>query len=173
MENSKEIKIYAEGEDWIIRLVSTPINADIILKDGILIVNHELATFLEEQPKLICPIKLETEITNALIKFGIPAHIRGFRYTRDALKVLMMNPNAMDSITKILYPDVAEMFDTTPSKVERAIRHAIEVAWDRGDVNYLNKYFNYPNSRGKAKPTNSEFLSVIAEQLRIWNGKTD
>jgi len=174
MEISKTIKIYLDGEDWNIRIVSTPNNADVIAKDGIITVNKVTEEVAEVLPKVDSTYfgNLETDISNLLIRFGIPANIKGYRYTRDAIKALMIDPNAINSVTKILYPDVAEMFDTTPSRVERAIRHAIQVAWTRGDTKLQRKYFNYPNATGKTKPTNSEFLFCIAEQLRLANENT-
>ena len=98
---------------------------------------------------------------------GVPAHIKGYQYLRDAIMMTVKDMNIINAITKVLYPTVARHYDTTSSRVERAIRHAIEVAWDRGDVETLQKFFGYTVSQTKGKPTNSEFISMLADKLRL------
>lgn len=110
---------------------------------------------------------LELMITDIIHQIGVPAHIKGYHYLRDAILLSVNNPEMINSITKQLYPTVAKHFSTTPSRVERAIRHAIEVAWDRGDVDVLNSYFGYTINIGRGKPTNSEFVAMIADKLRL------
>ncbi len=98
---------------------------------------------------------------------GVPAHIKGYQYLRDAIMMAVQDMDVINAITKVLYPTVARHYDTTSSRVERAIRHAIEVAWDRGDVETLQKFFGYTVSQTKGKPTNSEFISMLADKLRL------
>lgn len=110
---------------------------------------------------------LEIMVSEIMHQIGVPAHIKGYQYLRTAI-VLSINDNDMlESVTKILYPTVAKMFKTTPSRVERAIRHAIEVAWDRGDVDVLSSYFGYTIQNTRGKPTNSEFIAMISDKLRL------
>ena len=95
----------------------------------------------------------------------MPAHIKGYQYLREAIMIAVDDMDVINAVTKVLYPEVAKRFNTTPSRVERAIRHAIEVAWDRGDLETLQKYFGYTVSNAKGKPTNSEFIAMIADRL--------
>ena len=110
---------------------------------------------------------LQVTISEIMHQIGVPAHIRGYQYLREAIILSVNNSEMISSVTKILYPTVAKTFKTTPSRVERAIRHAIEVAWDRGDVDVLNSYFGYTIHIGRGKPTNSEFIAMIADNLRL------
>lgn len=110
---------------------------------------------------------LESVVTEVLHEIGVPAHIKGYQYLREAIIMTINDMEAINSVTKILYPEVARKFDTTPSRVERAIRHAIEVAWDRGDIETLQKFFGYTVSNVKGKPTNSEFIAMIADCLSL------
>lgn len=110
---------------------------------------------------------LEQDVTQMLHEIGIPAHIKGYQYLRDAIAISVQEQDMLTSVTKILYPDIAKKHHTTPSRVERAIRHAIEVAWDRGDLETLQKYFGYTVSNVKGKPTNSEFIAMIADRLQL------
>ncbi len=114
---------------------------------------------------------LEIIITDIIHQIGVPAHIKGYHYLREAIMMAVSDIEIMNSVTKCLYPSVAKKHGTTSSRVERAIRHAIEVAWDRGDVDVLNSYFGYTIHSGKGKPTNSEFIALIADKLRV-NMKT-
>ncbi len=112
-------------------------------------------------------IDVETMVTNTIHEIGIPAHIKGYQYLRHAIMLVIENLDIINSITKKLYPTVAQDFSTTSSRVERAIRHAIEVAWDRGDPEVLNSIFGYTIATSKGKPTNSEFIAMIADKLRL------
>jgi len=110
---------------------------------------------------------LEAVVTEIIHEIGVPAHIKGYQYLREAIILTVNDMDAINAVTKILYPAVAKKFSTTPSRVERAIRHAIEVAWDRGDLETLQKYFGYTVSNIKGKPTNSEFIAMIADSLTL------
>lgn len=110
---------------------------------------------------------IEVRITEILHQIGVPAHIKGYHYLRNSIKMSIENPDIINSVTKQLYPSVADNFETTPSRVERAIRHAIEVAWDRGDIDVLNSYFGYTIHNSRGKPTNSEFIAMISDKLRL------
>ena len=108
---------------------------------------------------------LESLVTSIIHDIGVPAHIKGYQYLREAIIMTVEDMDVINAVTKILYPEVAKKFGTTASRVERAIRHAIEVAWDRGDLETLQKYFGYTVSNSKGKPTNSEFIAMIADRL--------
>ncbi len=110
---------------------------------------------------------LEQDVTNMIHEIGVPAHIKGYQYLREAIMMSVENPSMISSITKILYPTIAKRFQTTPSRVERAIRHAIEVAWSRGRMETLDALFGYTIDTGKGKPTNSEFIALIADKIRL------
>lgn len=110
---------------------------------------------------------LESMVTEIIHEIGVPAHIKGYQYIREAIQIAVADSEAINAVTKILYPAVAKRFSTTPSRVERAIRHAIEVAWDRGDIETLQKYFGYTVSNIKGKPTNSEFIALIADMIQL------
>jgi two-component system response regulator (stage 0 sporulation protein A) len=110
---------------------------------------------------------LEVEVTNIMHEIGIPAHIKGYQYLRDAIMMVVKDLDIINSITKQLYPSIARIYNTTPSRVERAIRHAIEVAWSRGKVDAIDSLFGYTVSIGKGKPTNSEFIAMVADKLRL------
>jgi two-component system response regulator (stage 0 sporulation protein A) len=110
---------------------------------------------------------VEIIVTKIFHQIGVPAHIKGYHYLREAIMMAIKDIDIINSITKQLYPSVAKKFDTTSSRVERAIRHAIEVAWDRGDVDILNSYFGYTIHNSRGKPTNSEFIAMIADKLRL------
>lgn len=110
---------------------------------------------------------LETDVTNIIHEVGVPAHIKGYQYLRDAIIMSVEDMEMLNSITKILYPTIAKRHQTTPSRVERAIRHAIEVAWSRGKMDTIDALFGYTVSNGKGKPTNSEFIALIADKIRL------
>ncbi|MBR2085704.1 MAG: sporulation transcription factor Spo0A, partial [Oscillospiraceae bacterium] len=110
---------------------------------------------------------LEIRVTEIIHQLGVPAHIKGYHYLRAAILASLENPELLESVTKMLYPTVAMKFDTTASRVERAIRHAIEIAWDRGDLDVLNSYFGYTVNTCKGKPTNSEFIALVTDKLRL------
>ena len=110
---------------------------------------------------------IESQVTKIIHQIGVPAHIKGYQYLRSAILMTIDDNDIINSVTKILYPAVAKKYKTTTSRVERAIRHAIEVAWDRGDVDTLNSYFGYTIQNSRGKPTNSEFIAMIADNLRL------
>lgn len=110
---------------------------------------------------------LEKEVTSVIHEIGIPAHIKGYQYLRDAIIMAINDMDILNAITKQLYPNIAKKYNTTPSRVERAIRHAIEVAWSRGRMDTIDKLFGYTVDNGKGKPTNSEFIALIADRLRL------
>ena len=110
---------------------------------------------------------IETMVTNIIHEIGVPAHIKGYQYLREAIIIATQDMDVINAITKVLYPQVAKTFQTTPSRVERAIRHAIEVAWDRGDLDTLQRFFGYTVSNTKGKPTTSEFIALIADKLQL------
>ena len=112
---------------------------------------------------------LENQVTDMIHEVGVPAHIKGYQYLRDAILMVIQDSEMLNSITKILYPTIAKRNQTTPSRVERAIRHAIEVAWSRGNMEIINNLFSYTVSTGKGKPTNSEFIALIADKIRLQN----
>ena len=110
---------------------------------------------------------IEAMVTSIIHEIGVPAHIKGYQYLREAIIIAVEDMDVINAITKVLYPQVAKAFQTTPSRVERAIRHAIEVAWDRGDLDTLQRFFGYTVSNTKGKPTNSEFIALIADKLQL------
>lgn len=110
---------------------------------------------------------LENDVTNIIHEIGVPAHIKGYQYLREAIMMSVTDMEMLNSITKILYPSIAKKFQTTPSRVERAIRHAIEVAWSRGKMDTIDELFGYTIHNGKGKPTNSEFIALIADKIRL------
>lgn len=110
---------------------------------------------------------LEMEVTSIMHEIGVPAHIKGYQYLRDAIMMVVKDLDIINSITKQLYPSIARDYNTTPSRVERAIRHAIEVAWSRGQVDAIDSLFGYTVNLGKGKPTNSEFIAMVADKLRL------
>ena len=118
-------------------------------------------------PEAPSDLDLELRVTEVIHQVGVPAHIKGYQYLREAIMMAIRDMESVGAITKIMYPGIAKKFHTTASRVERAIRHAIEVAWDRGDIETLQAYFGYTVSGVKGKPTNSEFISMIADRLRL------
>ena len=110
---------------------------------------------------------LEKDVTDMIHEIGVPAHIKGYQYLREAIMMSVNDTETLHPVTKVLYPAIAKKFTTAPSRVERAIRHAIEVAWDRGDIDVLNSYFGYTIQNDRGKPTNSEFIATIADYLRL------
>jgi two-component system response regulator (stage 0 sporulation protein A) len=118
----------------------------------------------------IAPVKpknLDVAVTNIIHEMGVPAHIKGYHYLRDAILMVINEVNLLGAVTKELYPSIAMKFQTTPSRVERAIRHAIELAWDRGNVEMMTEFFGYTINLERGKPTNSEFIAMVADKLRI------
>ena len=123
----------------------------------------------QQAPEKNEPQDLETEITNIIHEIGVPAHIKGYMYLREAITMVVNDMELLSAVTKELYPSIAKKYNTTASRVERAIRHAIEVAWGRGQVDAINKLFGYTINTEKGKPTNSEFIAIIADKLRLKN----
>lgn len=142
------------------------------LKEQILQVNGK-ASNVKESPSMIRDRKrsnkfdLDASITNIIHEIGVPAHIKGYMYLREAIAMVYNDIELLGSITKVLYPDIAKKYNTTASRVERAIRHAIEVAWSRGNVESISNLFGYTVNMTKAKPTNSEFIAMVADKLRL------
>ena len=131
---------------------------------------EEVRTCAPKQPSTIRRLDrsgIETMVTGIIHEIGVPAHIKGYQYLREAIIIAVNDMDVINAITKVLYPQVAKAFGTTPSRVERAIRHAIEVAWDRGDLDTLQRFFGYTVSNTKGKPTNSEFIALIADKLQL------
>lgn len=116
---------------------------------------------------VVTDARLELMITDIIHDIGVPAHIKGYHYLREAIMLSVKDGEVINSVTKLLYPTVAKKHNTTSSRVERAIRHAIEVAWDRGDLDVLNSYFGYTIQNNRGKPTNSEFIAMISDKLRL------
>ena len=119
------------------------------------------------KPMIQQPQDLENDVTDMIHNIGVPAHIKGYQYLRAAIIMSVQDPQMISSITKILYPTIAKKYQTTPSRVERAIRHAIEVAWARGKMETLDQVFGYTINTGKGKPTNSEFIALISDKIRL------
>ena len=127
----------------------------------------EITAGSEKAPVRRNEANIEALVTSVIHEIGVPAHIKGYQYLREAIMIAVDDMDVINAITKVLYPQVAKAFSTTPSRVERAIRHAIEVAWDRGDLETLQKFFGYTVSNTKGKPTNSEFIALIADKLQL------
>jgi len=141
-----------------------PVRPQVVIQRLRQMANHTLTA--EARP-LYSNRSLEAMVTSIIHDIGVPAHIKGYQYLREAIMMTVADMDVINAVTKILYPEVAKKFGTTASRVERAIRHAIEVAWDRGDLETLQKYFGYTVSNAKGKPTNSEFIAMIADRLQL------
>lgn len=132
--------------------------------------SYQASSFISSnENKSKSPIDLETEITNIIHEVGVPAHIKGYMYLREAITMVVNDMELLSAVTKELYPSIAKKYNTTASRVERAIRHAIEVAWGRGQIEAINRLFGYTVHNDKGKPTNSEFIAIIADKLRLKN----
>lgn len=132
-------------------------------------VRRQSVMMTNEMPAAKEPMDLETEITNIIHEIGVPAHIKGYMYLREAITMVVNDMELLSAVTKELYPSIAKKYNTTASRVERAIRHAIEVAWGRGQIEAINRLFGYTVHTEKGKPTNSEFIAIIADKLRLKN----
>ncbi len=137
------------------------------LAERIELYNSMAANFSKPAKKVDPELDIEMRVTDTIHEIGVPAHIKGYQYLRESIIMTVKDMDTINAITKVLYPTVAKKFKTTSSRVERAIRHAIEVAWDRGDIEVLNNFFGYTVSNSKGKPTNSEFISMIADRIRL------
>jgi len=143
-----------------------PFNMDVLISR----IRQLANTISTHRPVAVQSIKarsMDVEVTNIIREIGIPAHIKGYQYLRDAIMMIINEIELLGAVTKVLYPMIAEKYSTTPSRVERAIRHAIEVAWGRGNMEMINKIFGYTVKLEKGKPTNSEFMAMIADKLRM------
>ncbi|OEF95530.1 sporulation transcription factor Spo0A [Vulcanibacillus modesticaldus] len=151
--------------------VLKPFDMEILLSHIRQVVGMKVEDHLLSKPskefKVSTTNSLDANITRIIHEIGVPAHIKGYMYLRDAITMVFNEVEILGSITKVLYPRIAEKYNTTPSRVERAIRHAIEVAWTRGNVDAIKNMFGYTINSNKAKPTNSEFIAMIADKLRI------
>ena len=139
--------------------ISKPFNEDAMIE--------HLLRIAEKRSEQFHAPGLEEMVTSIIHEVGVPAHIKGYQYVREAIMITVEDMEVINSVTKILYPEVAKRYHTTPSRVERAIRHAIEVAWDRGDIETLQRFFGYTVSNIKGKPTNSEFIAMISDRIRL------
>ena len=143
-----------------------PFNMDVLASR----IRQLATTITMQRPVVAQAIKaqsVDVEVTNIIREIGIPAHIKGYQYLRDAIIMIISEIELLGAVTKILYPRIAEKYNTTPSRVERAIRHAIEVAWSRGNIDMINRLFGYTIKKEKGKPTNSEFMAMVADKLRL------
>lgn len=131
------------------------------------LLDNKRAALVTDNSEAVSDRSLEADITEIIHDIGIPAHIKGYQYLRDSIMLSVKDNDVINSITKILYPTIAKKYQTTSSRVERVIRHAIEVAWNRGNTDTLNGLFGYTISNGKGKPTNSEFIALIADKIRL------
>ena len=152
--------------------IMKPFNNETVLnriKHANEIIRHELKpqNMVSQQEEVKPELHLETKVTYMIHEIGIPAHIKGYHYLRDAIMMAVEDMDVLNAVTKVLYPTVAKKHHTTESRVERAIRHAIEVAWSRGKLDTLDDLFGYTVSNGKGKPTNSEFIALIADTIRL------
>lgn len=129
---------------------------------------ESLSDWKRERTGNLCVARdTEVIISDIMRQIGVPAHIKGYQYLRTSIDLCINDPEMLESVTKLLYPTVAKMYSTTASRVERAIRHAIEVAWDRGDVEVLSSYFGYTIQSNRGKPTNSEFIAMISDRIKL------
>ncbi|MBQ2865521.1 MAG: sporulation transcription factor Spo0A [Clostridia bacterium] len=145
------------------KVIVKPCDTDILIES---IHSHILSNKQDKLQKFI-DASIELQVTNIMHRIGVPAHITGYHFLRAAICLAINDENKLTSVTKVLYPEVAKQFGTSASRVERAMRHAVEVAWDRGDVDVLTSFFGYTVNSAKGKPTNSEFISLIADHIRL------
>ena len=158
--------------DKVYRILGDLINANrefqimiTVPRDGKNVITEEKPQ--EKEPGMIHQRNLEKDVTDMIHEIGVPAHIKGYQYLRDSITLSLKDAEIINSVTKVLYPTIARKYETTPSRVERAIRHAIEVAWNRGNTDTLNDLFGYTINCGKGKPTNSEFIALISDKIRL------
>ena len=135
--------------------------------DSEALLRHVQQAIQSDTPLLSESEILNNQVTAMMHEIGVPAHIKGYQYVREAIVIAVQDMEVINAVTKVLYPEVAKRYGTTPSRVERAIRHAIEVAWDRGDLETLQSYFGYTVSLSKGKPTNSEFIAMLADRIQL------
>lgn len=171
-KNMKVIVISALANDvFIKKAMSLGTNYFMLKPVGLDILSKRVTEIFEQveidDRKIKFDKEIEEKITNIFITVGIPAHIKGYQFLREAIKLSMENPDIINSITKKLYPSIAEKFDTSASKVERAIRHAIEVAWNRGKIENINSVFGLTVYSNNEKPTNGEFIALVADKMLL------
>ncbi len=159
-----EREIMVAGADYYFL---KPFDATEMARRILTLCGESVAEPRRERPVVGAAATLEMQITEIIHQIGVPAHIKGYQYLRDAILMAIEDDQIINAVTKRLYPAVAKKHATTSSRVERAIRHAIEVAWDRGDVDVLNSYFGYTIHNSRGKPTNSEFIAMIADKFRL------
>jgi len=151
-------------------MFNNSISSDIVRKTPVTNTTSSSSLMMDAKPKSNSgSMDLESEITNIIHEIGVPAHIKGYMYLREAITLVVNDIELLSAVTKELYPAIAKKYNTTASRVERAIRHAIEVAWGRGQVDTINKLFGYTIHNEKGKPTNSEFIAMVADKLRLKN----
>ncbi|MDI9462001.1 MAG: sporulation transcription factor Spo0A [Bacillota bacterium] len=179
MENKpKVIMLTAFGQENITRkavelgasyYILKPFNMDVLVERIRLLGNGAVpAPSVSSLSRVTKKSSLEVDVTGIIHEIGIPAHIKGYHYLREAIMMVVEDVDLLGSVTKILYPRIAEKFDTTSSRVERAIRHAIEVAWSRNNIDTIKKFFGYTVNTERGKPTNSEFIALVADRLRLY-----
>ena len=160
-----ELKILSAGADYYF---IKPVEPSVVAERINLLVSERANSDVSAVTRnSVSQNELEVTVSEIMHQIGVPAHIKGYQYLREAIILSINDVNMMNSVTKLLYPTVAKTFNTTSSRVERAIRHAIEVAWDRGDVDVLSAYFGYTIQLTRGKPTNSEFIAMISDKLRL------
>lgn len=183
MENKpKVIMLTAFGQENITRkavelgasyYILKPFNMDVLVERIRLLGNGAVpAPSVSSLSRVTKKSSLEADVTGIIHEIGIPAHIKGYHYLREAIMMVVEDVDLLGSVTKILYPRIAEKFDTTSSRVERAIRHAIEVAWSRNNIDTVKKFFGYTVNTERGKPTNSEFIALVADRLRLYGKNT-
>ncbi len=151
-------------------MFNNSISSDTVRKTPVTNTTSSSSLMMDAKPKSNSgSMDLESEITNIIHEIGVPAHIKGYMYLREAITLVVNDIELLSAVTKELYPAIAKKYNTTASRVERAIRHAIEVAWGRGQVDTINKLFGYTIHNEKGKPTNSEFIAMVADKLRLKN----
>lgn len=164
MDNAEfEEHVISAGADYYIL---KPVSAQSVAK-RIMRISVWKSSNMKKAERTISENDLDVVISDIMRQIGVPAHIKGYQYLRTAIKLSIEDADMLSSVTKLLYPTVAKTYATTSSRVERAIRHAIEVAWDRGDVDVLSSYFGYTIQSQRGKPTNSEFIAMIADKIKL------
>lgn len=159
----------AEDKESVYELIDELLNEKKNFQIMITVLQGESEKTLEVNAQETEPVyhDLEKDVTDMIHDLGVPAHIKGYQYLRSAIAKAVNQPSLIGAITKQLYPGIANEYGTTPSRVERAIRHAIEVAWSRGKMETLDQMFGYTVNSGKGKPTNSEFIALVADRIRL------
>ena len=164
----EQLKVVTQQDnERMFRMISDLISKDKEFQIMITVPSGRQQNQVGEEKRIPKEYNLEKDVTDMIHEIGVPAHIKGYQYLREAIMMSVEDVEMLNSITKILYPSIAKKYQTTPSRVERAIRHAIEVAWSRGKMETLDALFGYTINIGKGKPTNSEFIALIADKIRL------